>query len=332
MKSDNQAQSSKQRLVTFLNNVCPQKIAENDNDNPIEKSRWAKWQFIKSGTGNKLEFHQLKKSESKIINRLLDRLDPSAGKARHAARIEIIKLLENNGIVITDNIKKHLPDSRKLGDINALGKSIQNAMSEKNLQLSKNIEEFKDLIRKHAAETALSNEPTHLLRNSGDAVYKKAGQFFSLEFKSILIDFSENILAELSLMKPPVSEEKFIQLMNEKFKNLYEKIKGEETWKLIRNGASDSINSALNELGNEITNDQKIVLQGKFDELLDGALMFASISNLSSSIMAGYQEDFKNIIKRLVDFGNNKNKANGILLTNIVGGFTLFLKNKAIKK
>ena len=81
MKSDNQAQSSKQRLVTFLNNVCPQKIAENDNDNPIEKSRWAKWQFIKSGTGNKLEFHQLKKSESKIINRLLDRLDPSAGKA-----------------------------------------------------------------------------------------------------------------------------------------------------------------------------------------------------------------------------------------------------------
>ena len=115
MKSDNQSQSSKQRLVTFLNNVCPQKIAENDNDNPIEKSRWAKWQFIKSGTGNKLEFHQLKKSESKIINRLLDRLDPWAGKARHAARIEIIELLENNGIVITDNIKKHLPDSRKLG-------------------------------------------------------------------------------------------------------------------------------------------------------------------------------------------------------------------------
>lgn len=332
MKSDNQSQSSKQRLVTFLNNVCPQKIAENDNDNPIEKSRWAKWQFIKSGTGNKLEFHQLKKSESKIINRLLDRLDPSAGKARHAARIEIIELLENNGIVITDNIEKHLPDSRKLGDINALGKSIQNAMSEKNQQLSKNIEEFKDLIRKHAAETALSNEPTHLLRNSGDAVYKKASQIFLLEFKSILIDFSENILAELSLTNPPVSEEKFIQLMNKKFQNLYKKIKGEDTWNLIRNSASDSIQSALNDLGNKITNDKKIALQDKFAELLDGALMFAGISNLSSSIMVDYQEDFKNIVKKLVDVGNDGNKAQRMLLTNIVGGFTLFLKNKAMKK
>jgi hypothetical protein len=86
------------------------------------------------------------------------------------------------------------------------------------------------------------------------------------------------------------------------------------------------------EIEDKITQDKKNNLKDQFDQLLDSALMFAGISNLSSSIMVDYQEDFKNIVKRLVDVGNDEIKVQQILLTNIVSGLTFFLKNKAMGK
>jgi hypothetical protein len=86
------------------------------------------------------------------------------------------------------------------------------------------------------------------------------------------------------------------------------------------------------EIENKITQDKKNNLKDQFDQLLDSALMFAGISKFSSLIMVDYQEAFKNIVKRLVDVGNDEIKVQQILLTNIVSGLTFFLKNKAMGK
>jgi hypothetical protein len=139
MKTNGDKSSPRDRLNDFLDRISPLKNETQSNDAPIEKSRWAMWQLNTDSGENKPAFRQIEKSESKLFNRLFDRLDPSAGKARHAARREIMNLLEANGIEVTTHIKMHLPDTRKLGNLNTLGKSIQEAIENKEKQLEKNI-------------------------------------------------------------------------------------------------------------------------------------------------------------------------------------------------
>jgi hypothetical protein len=334
MKAINEGASSKQRLDNFINRICPSKTNPQDNDNPIEKSRWAKWQFTKNGTNNQIEFHQLEKSESKIINRLLDRLDPSAGKARHAARCEILKLLEQNGIELTADIKKYLPDNLKLGNINALGESIQAANLEKVQKQSDDIDNFKKLIAQHVSDTVSTGQINSFLRTSSDKVYEKSKEILVSEFKPILIDFSENLLKELSLMTTPLSKEEFSQLLNKKFDNFYNEIIKSDFWENFRKTALSSIESELNilEIENKITQDEKNSLKKEFDQLLDGALMFSGLSLFLSNIIATNEKDFINIIQEKVSDANNKEDAKTFFLAKVLSSFAIFLKNKAMEK
>lgn len=145
MKVNGDKSSSRERLNDFLERISPFKNETHSNDAPIKKSRWAMWKLNTDSGENKSAFRQIEKSESKLFNRLFDRLDPSAGKARHAARREIIGLLEANGIEVNRHIKKHLLDTRKLGNLNILGKNIRDAIENKEKQLEKNIvDKFKE--------------------------------------------------------------------------------------------------------------------------------------------------------------------------------------------
>jgi hypothetical protein len=139
MKVNGDKSSPRDRLNDFLDRISPLKNETHSNDAPTEKSRWAMWRLNTDRGENKPAFRQIEKSESKLFNRLFDRLDPSAGKARHAARREIINLLKANGIEVTTHINMHLPDTRKLGNLNILGKNIRDAIENKEKQLEKNI-------------------------------------------------------------------------------------------------------------------------------------------------------------------------------------------------
>jgi len=139
MKVNGDKSSPRDRLNDFLDRVSPLKNETHSNDAPTEKSRWAMWRLNTDRGENKPAFRQIEKSESKLFNRLFDRLDPSAGKARHAARQEIINLLKANGIEVTAHINTHLPDTRKLGNLNMLGKNIRDTIENKEKQLEKNI-------------------------------------------------------------------------------------------------------------------------------------------------------------------------------------------------
>jgi len=325
MKTNNQEYSSKQRLDDFLNNICPPLISNNDNDNPIQKSRWAKWRFTQNSNDKQVEFQQRDKSESKIINRLLDRLDPSAGKARHAARREILSLLEKNGIAITADIRKHLPDSRKLGNINELGKSIEESIFKKSKKLSPDRDKFAALVGKHAAEKARVGEIDEFLRDSKEEVYNTTRELFTLAFKSTLIDFAENFIKEISLMQPPFSEEKLIEIIEEKFENLYEKLITDDTWKELRTSASLEIKSALVKLGDEIKDRQE--KEEALDKILNNSLIFAGVSNFLSDIISDYKKEFVDTIKKLPNMDNDQN-VQKIYLTNIVSGLTNLIRKK----
>lgn len=139
MKVNGDKSSPRDRLNDFLDRISPLKNETHSNDAPTEKSRWAMWRLNTDRGENKPAFRQIEKSESKLFNRLFDRLDPSAGKARHAARREIINLLKANGIEVTAHINTHLPDTRKLGNLNMLGKNIRDTIENKEKQLEKNI-------------------------------------------------------------------------------------------------------------------------------------------------------------------------------------------------
>lgn len=329
MKPSDQEYSSKQRLDAFINKICPPPISNNDNDNPIQKSRWAKWRFIQNSNDKQVEFQQREKSESKIINRLLDRLDPSAGKARHAARREILSLLEKNGIAITADIRKHLPDSRKLGNINELGKSIKESILDKSDKLSQDRDKFAKLVGKHAAEKALGGEIDEFLRDSKGEAYNTTRELFTLAFKSTLIDFAENLIKEISLMQPPVSEEKLLKFIEKKFENLYKKLINDATWEELRTRASFAIKSELDELEDKIKDRQE--KEGALDKILNNSLIFAGVSNFLSETISGYEKEFVNTIKKLLNMGNDQ-KVNEIFLRNIVSGLTNLIKKQTGQK
>ncbi len=158
MKTNGDNSSSRERLNDFLNRISPLKTETHGNDAPIEKSRWAMWRLNNDSGENTPAFRQKEKSESKLFNRLFDRLDPSAGKARHAARQEIIALLQANGLEITDHIKKHLPDTRKLGNLNTLGKSIRNAIENKEKRTEQDIaNKFKEKLESKIKNNAFND-------------------------------------------------------------------------------------------------------------------------------------------------------------------------------
>lgn len=139
MKVNGDKSSPRDRLNDFLDQVSPLKNETHSNDAPTEKSHRVMSRLKNDSGERKSAFLQNEKPKSKLFSRLFDRPNPSAGKARHANRREIISLLEANGIEVTRHIKKHLPDTRKLGNLNILGKNIRDAIENKEKQLEKNI-------------------------------------------------------------------------------------------------------------------------------------------------------------------------------------------------
>ena len=110
MKSSHDYQPAAQLLNEWTQKISGAQDGIDGNDQPAEKSRWTKWKLLNENDLHSVSYCRVEKSESTLFGRLADRLNYWSGNARCAARNKIIEALSQQGIEITDDIKKALPD------------------------------------------------------------------------------------------------------------------------------------------------------------------------------------------------------------------------------
>lgn len=131
MKTSHDYQPAGQLLNEWTKKFSGTQDGVDGNDPPAGKSRWTKWKLTDENDVQSVSYCRVEKSESTLLGRLADRLNFWSGNARCAARNKIIEALKQQGIEITDDINKALPDRWKLGNTNLLESGIKAALKEK---------------------------------------------------------------------------------------------------------------------------------------------------------------------------------------------------------
>ena len=149
MRADNQQPTTSHLYAELLRESPSSKIDGNDNDVQGAKSRWVKWSSVTTGNQNTVIYNRVNKSDSTMLGRLWDRLNYWSGSARCTARNELITELRKNGLKVTDDIKKSLPDRWKLGNANNLRVSIQAAVKNKEDKLADCQRELAEPVRRY---------------------------------------------------------------------------------------------------------------------------------------------------------------------------------------
>lgn len=153
MKTSHDFQPAAQLLNEWTQKFFGAHDGLDGNDQSAEKSRWTKWKLTNENDVHSVSYCRVEKSESTLLGRFADRLNFWHGNARCAARNKIIEALSQQGIKITDDIKKALPDRWKLGNTNLLESGIKAALKEnEKAATAKREEQLKDYCQSELAE------------------------------------------------------------------------------------------------------------------------------------------------------------------------------------
>ena len=233
MKTSHNYKPAAQLLNEWAQKFSGTQDGVDGNDQPAEKSRWTKWKLQNENDVHSVSYCRMEKSESTLFGRLADRLNYWSGNARCAARNKIIEALSQQGIEMTDDIKKALPDRWKLGNTNLLESGIKTALKEK--EKAKAETEAKEKLLKVYCQSELAEPFRQYLWGVVNKDVTSAG--YPLTIESRLIEqeitdkinkmlepqlnlFIDSLLTSLSDQKKPLSMdiiEKFTKNHLEKF-------------------------------------------------------------------------------------------------------------------
>lgn len=158
MKSSRDYQPAAQLLNEWSRKSSDTHDGIDGNDAPAEKSRWTKWKLQNENDVHSVSYCRMEKSESTLLGRLADRLNFWAGNARCVARKTIIKALTQQGIEISSDIRKALPDRWKLGNTKQLESSIKAAVEIRDKKIAEEAEiSTKMATERKAKEKALKD-------------------------------------------------------------------------------------------------------------------------------------------------------------------------------
>lgn len=231
MKTPHTYQPATQLLTEFIQKLSGTEKSSDAVAPPSEKSRWTKWKLLDENDVHSVSYCRMEKAESSLLSRLADRLNYWSGNARCAAKNKIIEELTQQGIEITEDIKRALPDRWKLGNTNRLESGIK-AVLEKKEQVKAEAE-AKQKILKDYCESKLA-EPFRLYlwcvvnkdaTSAGNPISdeSKAIQNTIIENISILLEpqlkiFIDSLLTSLLYEKKLFSNEAINTEVNTRFK------------------------------------------------------------------------------------------------------------------
>jgi len=195
-----------------------------------------------------------------LLGRLADRLNFWSGNARCAARNKIIEALKQQGIEITDDIKKALPDRWKLGNTNLLESGIKAALKEK----AATEEQLKDYRQSELAKPfgqylwgVVNGEVTgagYPLTKKSELIEQEITDKIAKILEPQLNLFIDSLLTSLSQQKKPLSKETIDKFTETHFKKFLLAAFSSSEVKAIENQVSSA---------HEIVGDKLRVRNGK---------------------------------------------------------------------
>jgi hypothetical protein len=258
MKTGRDYQPAAQLLNEWTQKISGAHDGLDGNDQSSEKSRWTKWKLTDENDVHSVSYCRVEKSESTLLGRFADRLNFWSGNARCAARNKIIQALRQQGIEITDNIKKALPDRWKLGNTNLLESGIKAALKEKEKTL-------KDYCQSELAEPfkqyfggIVKRDVTHVghpLTEESKLIEQKITEKIATILEPQLNLFIDSLLTELSHQTKPLTKEIIEKFTKTQLKKFLLAVFSSSEAKAIE----DQISSAHEVVGNELR-----VKNGKF--------------------------------------------------------------------
>jgi hypothetical protein len=262
MKTSHDYQPAAQLLNELTQKFSGAQDGIDGNDQPAEKSRWTKWKLLNENDLHSVSYCRVEKSASTLFGRLADRLNFWSGNARCAARNKIIEALSQQGIEITDDIKKALPDRWKLGNTNLLEIGIKAALKEK---AATREEQLKDYCLSELAKPfgqylwgVVNGEVTgagYPLTKKSKLIEQEITDKIAKILEPQLNLFIDSLLTSLSQQKKPLSKETIEKFTETHFKKFLLAAFSSSEVKAIEN----QVSSAHEIVGNELR-----VQNGKF--------------------------------------------------------------------
>ena len=227
------------------------------NDAPAQKSRWTKWKLSNENDAHSVSYCRIEKSESTLLGRLADRLNFCSGNARCAARNKIIEELNRQGIDITEDINKALPDRWKLGNTNLLESGMKVALTEKGKTLKDDCQsELAEPFRKYLWGVVKLDVTSagYPLTEKSQLIEQEITDKIAKILEPQLNLFIDSLLASLSQQKKPLSREMIEKFTETHFKKF-----------LLTTFSSSEIKAIENQISSahEIVGDELRVKNGK---------------------------------------------------------------------
>lgn len=269
--------SPERRLDEFIKQISAPEIKGNINQAAEKTSRWIKWGFNTAGAT--IPGYQIvKKSESNIFNRLLDRIDSVAGQARQEANKEISRMLKDSGVVVTKEIKRHLPDKHKLGNAQKLAYEIKSAIAAKEATKKETQEklnrEMPTILQNYLKEFGATNESVQLILRNSSPEKSQFQSYMQPLFQDRVNYFAQDFLSCLKKINDPMTADQLKQLIDEKQSEFFQSIIDSEQWNTVKTMFEDRCMKASFEL-----HDAQIF------NITQRTTFIKSIRSLSSQIM-----------------------------------------------
>ena len=317
------ANRSPERLLDeFIKQITAPEIKWNINQPAKETSRWIKWGFNNAEVtipGCQI----VKKSESNIFNRLLDRIDSVAGQARQEANKEITRMLKDSGVEVTNEIKRHLPDKHKLGNAQKLAYEIKSAIAAKEATKKETQEklnrEMPTILQNYLKKFGATNEPVReILRNKSPEKIQFQSYMQPL-FQDTVNYFVQDFLSSLKEINGPMTEGQLKQLIHQKQSEFFQAIIETGPWKTVKSMFENECGNAAVDLeDSKIFNvEQRNIFYQSAKSLSSSILTFASLSSFLADTAASSANELNTEFSRLL---NTKNQNEITLMTGYFSG------------
>ena len=298
--------SPERRLDEFIKQISAPEIKGNINQPAEKTSRWIKWGFNTAGAT--IPGYQIvKKSESNIFNRLLDRIDSVAGQARQEANKEISRMLKDSGVVVTKEIKRHLPDKHKLGNAQKLAYEIKSAIAAKEATKKETQEkinrEMPETIKKHVQNLLATKEPLRdILRN--DSVEKRQFRLYMQPlFQNKVSDFVRNFVDKLKEIKGPMTQIELKKLISSKQTDFFHKITDSKQWAAVQSMFIGQCDIAIDNLTRDdiYAVSQGVHILDDIKKLSPSILTFAGLNVFMADAVASSEDELNAQFCRLLN-------------------------------
>ncbi len=241
-----------------------------------------------------------------------------AGQARQKANKEIIRILEDSGVKVTKEIKRHLPDKYKLGNAAKLAYEIKSAIATKEAAKKETQEKLNRdmpvILKNYLKKFGETNEPVRDILRNNSPEKTQFNLYMQPFFQDSVNYFVQDFLSTLKKTKGPMTEDQLKLLIDGEQSKFFQTIIKSKPWEIVKSMfENECANAAVDLQDSKIFNTtQRSEFFFSTKNLNSSILTFASLSSFLADAAASSANELNKEFSRLL---NTKNQSEIIKMT-----------------